>query len=715
MARNGEESSLHPDSFIPERGEMRARIRAHDWAETPLGPYEAWPQALKTSVDLLLGSTFPMFLTWGPAHTFIYNDSFARIIGPKHPEALGRPHPEVLPEIAQDVGLFRARALSGLASYVENIKLTVNRSGYDEDVYFTVSYAALRDETGDIRGMFCVCVETTQMVVAQERLASVLDSTTDCVLAVNRDWRITYLNRRTEMMFGEQKRLRVGDNLRDVFSEEIGGIFDQQYRRVMEERLPVSFEAPLLSNGRWLEVHAYPSPDGLSAFFRDVTERRRVQQQIEYLARHDAMTGLANRSVFFERLEQAATSTQSGQQVALLYIDLDHFKEVNDGRGHPVGDVLLGRVAERLRSFVREVDDVARLGGDEFAIMVSGVQNLDGLSAMARRIIDVVSAPYDLDGELVRIGASIGAALGPEHGTDANDLFKKADLALYDAKAQGRGRYSFFSPVMESRFLKRQALKSDLNEALARSELQLAYQPIIDLASNRVSAFEALLRWHHPKRGWIPPSEFISVAEETGLIRPIGWWVLERACAQALKWPDHVRVSVNVSPCQFHDGDLPELVKEVLSETGLHSDRLELEVTESAILQETEANLRTLQRLREMGIRVALDDFGTGYASLSYLQLFPFSNLKIDRSFISNLPAQKGALAIVRATISLGHSLGMSVMAEGVETQEQLERIRAKGCDEAQGYLFSKPVRADEIQEVLDRLEGGSGQSRAGL
>jgi diguanylate cyclase (GGDEF)-like protein len=428
---------------------------------------------------------------------------------------------------------------------------------------------------------------------------------------------------------------------------------------------------------------------------------------MQYLAHHDPLTGLANRSLFYQQLDEALVGIRAGSQVAVLYIDLDYFKEVNDTHGHPVGDALLIKVAERLRVCVRETDTIARLGGDEFALIQTGPHSRSDASDLARRIINTLSAPYEVSGDLIRIGASIGIAIAPGGGADANDLFKSADIALYSAKADGRGTYHFFVPAMKEPYLARQALKTDLRLALANGEFQLAYQPVIDVQSNQVRGFEALLRWQHPDRGFMLPAEFIPVAEETGLILPIGEWVLERACAEASKWPEQLWVAVNLSPSQFQHWDLPEKVAGVLSRAGLHPSRLELEITESVLLHDSKANLLTLHKLRELGIRLALDDFGTGYSSLSYLQKFPFSKIKIDRSFISELPDKEeaNALAIVRAIAALGRSLGMSITAEGVETQLQLDRIRARGCDEAQGYFFSKPIWADEVEALLGRLE----------
>jgi diguanylate cyclase (GGDEF)-like protein len=504
---------------------------------------------------------------------------------------------------------------------------------------------------------------------------------------------------------GELAGFAIGVNVWAALPEAVGSPFDQQYRLAMDRQVPVQFEEFLPEIGRWLEIHAYPTPDALSIFFRDITERRKTREQLQHLAHHDPLTGLANRTLFYQQLDTAIQGLEANPQVAVLYLDLDHFNEVNDTLGHPMGDALLVNIAQRLRACAREIDTVARLGGDEFAVIQIGPCSRDEPSVLARRIIERLSAPYQVDGEFSRTGVSIGIALAPGDGIDTADLFKKADIALYQAKAEGRGTYRFFEPVMEERLLTRQALKSALVKAITTSQFQLAFQPIINLRTDHVCSFEALLRWQHPERGLISPDEFIPIAEETGLIIPIGDWVLEQACVEAMKWPSDIRVAVNLSPNQFLRQDLPEKVAQALTRSGLPAQRLELEITESVLLQDSEPNLQTLHKLHELGVRTVLDDFGTGYSSLSYLQKFPFSKIKIDRSFVGDLPDENEAKAIVQAIINLGHTLGMSIAAEGVETQQQLERIRAKGCDEAQGYFFSKPMWADEIKDLLERLE----------
>jgi diguanylate cyclase (GGDEF)-like protein len=458
-----------------------------------------------------------------------------------------------------------------------------------------------------------------------------------------------------------------------------------------------------LKNGRTIALHYQPMPDsGWVATHEDITERRNTDARIAYLARHDALTGLANRVLFQEWMEQALASTERGFEFAVLFLDLDRFKAVNDTLGHRVGDDLLRSVAARLLDSVRNMDTVTRLGGDEFVILQAGLVTLDDAARLAERIIKVVGAPYTIGGHEVVIGVSIGVAVAPSDGSSAEDLLKNADLALYIAKGEGRGTFRFFEPEMDARIHNRRILERDLRNAVARGEFELHYQPIIDVQSGRVCAFEALLRWHHPIRGLVAPAELVAIAEECGLIGPIGRWVLNTACLQAISWPDDVHVAVNLSPVQFRGTHLVEVVTEALAASGLPAARLELEVTESVLLESSSTTLATLHQLRDLGLCIAMDDFGTGYSSLGYLQKFPFSKIKIDQSFIKDLTKGEHALFIVRAVVGLCHNLGIRTTAEGVETLDQLTILRAEGCTEVQGYLFGRPQHADQLAALID-------------
>jgi diguanylate cyclase (GGDEF)-like protein len=457
-----------------------------------------------------------------------------------------------------------------------------------------------------------------------------------------------------------------------------------------------------LQDGRTISVILQPlATGGWVAVHEDITDRRQAEERIKYMARHDAVTGLPNRVLFKEKITEALKHVPRGNKVAVLCLDLDRFKGVNDTLGHPVGDLLLKAVAERLQSSVRDTDALARFGGDEFAIAQVEQDQPQAATALARRVIDCISMPYEIEGHQLVIGVSIGIAIAPNDGDEPDILLKNGDMALYRAKNDGRGTFRFFEPDMDARMQVRRRLELDLRRGLQHEEFELFYQPVLDLKCNQVSSFEALLRWRHPERGLVSPVEFVPVAEEIGLITPLGEWVLRKACQDAVCWPDDIKVSVNLSPVQFRNSRLLQAVMTALALSKLAPQRLELEITEGVLLVETESTLALLHQLRALGVKIAMDDFGTGYSSLSYLRRFPFDRIKIDGSFIRNISHDDSSLAIVRAVTGLSTSLGMSTTAEGVETKEQLARVRAEGCNEIQGFLFSKPVPAGEIAALL--------------
>ena len=458
------------------------------------------------------------------------------------------------------------------------------------------------------------------------------------------------------------------------------------------------------TDGRMLRVIERPRPEGgWVSTLEDITEWQKAQAQIAHMARHDALTNLPNRTYFREKLENALSRIGRGTQVAVFCLDLDRFKEVNDTLGHPVGDELLREVAHRLRECVRDEDTVARLGGDEFAVVQVGRElKLAETSALATRLIETISAPFTIHGYQILIGATLGISVASDDVADPDQLLKNADLALYRAKGDGRGNYRFFEAGMDARALARRTLELELRAALSRGEFELQYQPLLDIKTSNINCCEALLRWNHPQRGVVLPQEFIWLAEETGLIIPIGDWVLRRACTEAARWPEGVRIAVNVSPAQFKNRNLVPTVEEALASAGLPANRLEIEITETVLLLEGDA-LATLHTLRGLGIHIAMDDFGTGCSSLSYLRSFPFDKIKIDQSFVSELAAGGESMAIVRAVTGLGRSLGISTAAEGVETAEQLSLLRSEGCNEVQGFLFSPALPAAEIEKMLRR------------
>ena len=432
-------------------------------------------------------------------------------------------------------------------------------------------------------------------------------------------------------------------------------------------------------------------------------EVRKATEKVLHLANHDALTSLPNRTFFHDRAEQElAQAGRTGASVAVLCLDLDGFKKVNDTLGHAGGDDLLQRVATRLRDGLRKGDTLARLGGDEFAVVQAGAVQPTGAAELAERLIASLAGSGGCDGAGPEVGVSIGIALSPGNGIDVDTLLSRADMALYRAKAEGRGTFRFFEPEMDAQLQMRRTVERDLRAALRAGSLLVHYQPQADAQTGGIVGFEALVRWPHPERGLIPPADFVPLAEECGLIRPLGEWVLRTACAEAASWPDHLRLGVNLSPLQVR-ADLPQLVADILRETGLAPGRLELEVTESVLIRDTKNAFMVLSELKALGVAVELDDFGTGYSSLSYLQRFPFNRIKIDRSFVNGLLQRPEAASIVRAIMALGSSLQMGVIAEGVENVQQLEALQRDGCGEVQGFLISRPMPPEEVPPFLQR------------
>lgn len=564
--------------------------------------------------------------------------------------------------------------------------------------------------SGEFLGYVGSMLDITERRQAAERLDQILESTTDCVVLIDRDYRLTYANGNARRKL-KDRPLTTGRRLRDVFPEEVEGIFAQQFARAFEQQAPVTFEAPLTGLADWFEVHAFPTQDGLSLFFRDVSARRsaeqerlQAQEKMIHMARHDALTELPNRTLFRERLERILANNRSPNQTAILYVDLDGFKEVNDTAGHGAGDALLRLVAQRLQRGLRAADTVARLGGDEFAIIQTEVRHGADAADLAARIVQDLAEPFEIDGRFVAIGASVGIALAPADASDPDELLRAADTALYRAKADGKGAFRLFEPGMDATLKQRQALKLALHGALKRNEFSIRYQPLVDLCTGRILAFEALLRWRHPELGAVSPEQFIPLAEETGLIIGIGAWTLREACRAASTWPAATCLSVNLSPAQFRSAGLINTVRAALDESRLPAERLQLEITESVLLRESKSNLKILRELRRLGVKIALDDFGTGYSSLGYLHQFPFDKIKLDRSFVQNLPHGREAQAIVTAVAAMARGLGISATAEGIETPEQAVLLRDKGYDEGQGFLFSTPVTEGEARRMIGNI-----------
>ncbi|KAB2917448.1 MAG: EAL domain-containing protein [Hyphomicrobiaceae bacterium] len=523
--------------------------------------------------------------------------------------------------------------------------------------------------------------------------------------------RIVVANARYADMYGlTMEQVRPGMTLRQILERCVAnGLYADEnidrYLRTAVKRMTnkkSSHHVSELADGRCIAVSVQPLADGGTVTtHQDITEQRRSEAKIVYMALHDTLTGLPNRVLLNDQLEHALIRAKRGEIVATHMLDLDHFKQVNDTLGHPAGDKLLKMVAARLRKLVRESDTVARMGGDEFAIVQVAISDAADATTLAHRIIENLSEPYEIDGQQVVIGTSVGIAVGPNDGLRTDDLLRNADLALYRAKSDGRATLRFFEPEMDAQMQQRRAMECDLRNALPARAFELYYQPVVNLKTGEISGFEALVRWHHPTRGIVAPGDFIPLAEEIGLIVPLGEWILREACATAAKWPDHLHVAVNLSPVQFRNPGLLQVIVGALAASGLAPDRLELEITETILLHDSDATLAILYQLRELGVRIAMDDFGTGYSSLSYLQSFPFDKIKIDRSFVKDIAECTSSLNIVRAVAALATGLGMQATAEGVETREQLDTITSEGCTEMQGFLFSEPLPAVEIERLF--------------
>ena len=548
--------------------------------------------------------------------------------------------------------------------------------------------------------------------IDSQLLETVLNNLSQGVALFDSETRLIFCNQRYTEMYGLLSEFaRPGRYLRDLLIQRIqtgtfvedpddyivrlkGGIVggaSSTYTTQLADGRTFSVVNKPLDGGGWLATH------------EDITERQRSEGRIAHMARHDALTDLPNRVLLRETLEHELKRVKRGECLAVLCLDLDQFKGVNDALGHPIGDELLKLVADRLRGCTREPDTVARLGGDEFAIIMTQMQQPNDAAVLSKRIGESIVKPYQIDGHTIVTDISIGISVAPFDAMEADPLLRNADMALYGAKADGRGTFRFFEPEMNTRMKARRELEMDLRKALVSKEFELFYQPLVSLQTNEINGFEALLRWNHPKRGLVGPADFIPVAEETGLIVPLGEWVLKAACYEAVDWPDNIKVAVNLSSAQLNNRNLLNVVIGALGETGMPARKLQLEITETMLLQNTFATLATLHELRKLGVQIALDDFGTGYSSLSYLRSFPFDKIKIDRSFIKDLSNGAEPVAIVQAVANLAKCLKMDSTAEGVETQQQADMLQAMGCTEMQGYLFSQPRPAREIRQYFAR------------
>jgi diguanylate cyclase (GGDEF)-like protein len=545
------------------------------------------------------------------------------------------------------------------------------------------------------------------------RLDAAVNNMSQGLCMFDKDERLLLCNERYRTMYRlSPEQIRLGCAPRELLEQRVAsGTFlgdPEEYRASTAARFAQGetfYQTAELADGRIIAMSFQPVVGGgWVATHEDITERQKIEARIAHMARHDTLTGLSNRVLFMERIDVAIERlNRLGESFAVFVFDLDLFKSVNDSLGHAIGDELLRRFARRLEACTLPGWTAARIGGDEFAFIQIAPSDQRAIAiGLAEKIIGEVGAAFDIDGHRIAIGVSIGITLAPQDGDDAAELMKNADLALARAKAEGRGCYRFFEPEMDAAARLHRTMEIDLRNALLRHEFELHYQPLVDIASHMICGAEALVRWRHPEHGLVPPDRFISIAEETGAIIPMGECILKTACVEAAKWPRRVKVAVNLSPIQFRSPRLVDAVREALAQSGLAPQRLELEITESVLLQKDAGNLATLHELADLGVSIALDDFGTGYSSLSYLRAFPFQKIKIDRSFIAGMGEHADCSAIVSAITSLGRSLDVATTAEGVETREQLALLRAAGCSQAQGYLFSRPVPASELDLTVD-------------
>ena len=559
---------------------------------------------------------------------------------------------------------------------------------------------SIADKMAQIQGLMAeqASDHASEMASQHLRFETALDNMVQGLCMFDSEGRVLVHNRRFAEMFAAVEpgalaqdalpaELRLRAEARESWSQA------RSFTRILEDQRIIAVTEKPMEGGGWVVT------------FEDTTERHRVEERIFYMARHDPLTGLPNRILYQEHTDHALADVRPGTGLAVLYIDLDHFKAINDTLGHPVGDALLCSVAQRLRDETRATDMIIRLGGDEFAIIQSSATHEPEAAIFAERLIEVLGKPFQVGEHQLLVGASIGIAITDDERINGETLLKRAEIALYKAKDSGRNTFRFFEADMDEQMQVRRRLELDLRTAVAERQFENYYQPLVTVDTREVSGFEALVRWRHPERGIISPGEFIGIAEETGLIIAIGMQVLEQACQDALAWPDHIKVAVNLSSLQFRERNIVSEIAGVLDRSGFPATRLELELTESVLLQDSDATLKMLHELRALGIRISMDDFGTGYSSLSYLHRFPFDKIKIDQSFIRGLTNGADCIALVRAVLGLGKSLGMRVVAEGVETREQLSLLDREGCDQVQGYLFSKPVPARNVPQLLEHQE----------
>jgi diguanylate cyclase (GGDEF)-like protein len=631
--------------------------------------------------------------------------------GPMHQQLLSKTNHGTMRLTSPVDGVYRLASARALSNFPISIIVTTTEAA---------ALAAWRQQTRFLIGgavlsvliiiaiLFLIVRKLLQQnLLEKQRLDTAIDNMTQGLMLFDSSHRLVVCNQRYVEMFGVSTEVvKPGCTIRNLlqhrkdigsFTGDVEEYCSNLFHKMAQGKV---FETILgTPDGGTIQVLYRPLPDGgWVTTLEDITERRRAEERITHLAHYDALTDLPNRTLFREKLKYELARMREGEQLAVFYIDIDEFKSVNDTLGHLIGDELLKSVAVSLGSCLTASDFVVRLGGDEFAVVQTAIQDGQDTVDLVTRIYRAIREPYECLGHRVTTDASIGIALAPQHGGDLDQLLKNADLAMYAAKAAGRRTFRFFEPEMDARVKARRVLEMDLRQAIAEGGLEVHYQPFLDLRDDKITGCEALLRWRHPERGMIPPSEFIPVAEETGLISELGKWVLMTACAEAATWPDNIKLAVNVSPIQFKDETFALKVVAALATSGLPASRLELEITEAVLISDDEAALAILHQLRAAGVRIALDDFGTGYSSLSYLQRFPFDKIKIDRCFVDTIVESS---CIVQAVVNIAAARNIVTTAEGVETEQQRDLLRTLGCTEMQGYLFSPARPAAALRQLL--------------
>ncbi len=636
--------------------------------------------------------------------------------GPVHQQVLSKSDHGTVRIVSPIDGQNRLASARTLRSFPISVVATTTVASaladWQEQIRFLIAVAGLSVLAISTLLFLVVRRLSQQHQLEKQRLDTAINNMTQGLLMFDSSHRLVVANQRYIEMFGVSTEVvKPGCTIHDLLNHrrETGsfkGDVDEYcatlFRKLAQGKI---FQTIMeTANGGSIQVSYRPlQRGGWVTTLEDITERRRVEDRITHLAHYDALTDLPNRALFHEQLKRELARIAPGEQLAVLYIDIDEFKSVNDTLGHLIGDELLKSVAASLGRCVRDTDFVARLGGDEFAIVQTGIRTADDVTGLVTRVLDTIREPYECLGHQVTTDASIGIALAPQHGTDLDQILKNADLAMYAAKSAGRRTYRFFEPEMDARVRARRMLEMDLRQAISDGAFEVHYQPCVNLRDNKITGCEALLRWRHSERGMISPAEFIPIAEETGLINQLGEWVLTTACAEATTWPDHIKLAVNVSPVQFKSSTLALKIVAALAASGLPASRLELEITEAVLIRDDEAALAILHQLRAIGVGIALDDFGTGYSSLSYLQRFPFDKIKIDRCFVNDIAEPDGSSCIVQAVVNIAAARQMTTTAEGVETQQQRELLRALGCAEMQGYLFSPAKPAADIRRLFHR------------